>query len=60
MLLAACMMAVILWLARTLLAPTGGRAVSVFTLAALVTAGLASYGGSAALLGLGRLLRRAR
>jgi putative peptidoglycan lipid II flippase len=60
MFLAACVMAAILWWARTFLAPAGGGAVSFATLAALVTAGLASYGGIAAVLGLGRLLGRAR
>ncbi len=56
--LAACAMAGVLYEARRLLVPEIGGAVSVPVLAVLVTAGLASYGATAALLGLAALRKQ--
>jgi putative peptidoglycan lipid II flippase len=57
---AAAVMTLVLWQAKTLLVPDAAAPVSIPTLALLISAGLASYGATAAALGLGALRRAVR
>jgi putative peptidoglycan lipid II flippase len=57
---AAAVMTGVLWQAKLMLVPNPAAPVSIPTLVALITAGLASYGATAAALGLSALRRAAR
>jgi putative peptidoglycan lipid II flippase len=57
---AAAVMTLVLWQAKLLLVPSPAAPVSIPTLALLTSAGLASYGATAAALGLGALRRAVR
>jgi putative peptidoglycan lipid II flippase len=57
---AAAVMTLVLWQAKLLLVPSPAAPVSIPTLALLISAGLASYGATAAALGLGALRRAVR
>ncbi len=58
--MAAAVMTGVLWQAKLFLVPNPAAPVSIPTLAMLISAGLASYGATAAALGLGALRRAAR